>query len=269
MRFGMSSLLAVWLSFLMVLPGCSVKENRSGCPCVLILDLSGLDADRFPSVVLSAVSGDGILFSTAFDGTGYGDRLYLTVPRKASALSVTGIEYESVSPQDIGGREDGFGLLIPYGSDCPRVHLFTGEVDVSGETDTVRVNLHKNHCKMRIALTSESQTDFGVEIKGNYCGYGICGELISGPFSNVPDIGTDGKRTVCLPRQGDSSLVMELVDEDGQVRNFAIGEYIASTGYDWTEEDLRDIDVTIDFIRTELTISVEDWSESISINVVL
>ncbi|MGM9748239.1 MAG: hypothetical protein ACI3ZN_05530 [Candidatus Cryptobacteroides sp.] len=269
MRFGMSSLLAVWLSFLMVLPGCSVKENRSGCPCVLILDLSGLDADRFPSVVLSAVSDDGILFNKSFNESEYEDCLQLTVPRMARAVSVTGFESENVSPQDISGREDGFGLLIPYGSDCPSVHLFAEKVDVSGETDTVKVNLHKNYCKMRIALTSESQTDFGVEIKGNYCGYGICGELIAGPFANVPEIGPDGKRTVCLPRQGDSSLVMALEDELGTVRNFAIGEYIASTGYDWTEEDLRDIDVTIDFIRTELVISVEDWSENIIIDKVL
>ena len=269
MRFGMSSLSAVLIPLLIVLSGCSVKEDRSGCPCVLMLDLSGLDADRFPSVVLSAVSDDGILFSTTFDGAGYEDLHQLMVPKKTRIISVTGVEDEYVSFQDINGREDGFGLLVPYGSDCPPVHMFTGEVDVSGETDTVTVNLHKNHCKMRIKLTSESQTDFEIEVKGNYCGYGIGGELISGSFSNIPEIGPDGKRTVCLPRQGDSSLVMELVDEDGQVRNFAIGEYIAYTGYDWTEENLRDIDVTIDYIKTELVISVSDWGESISIDVVL
>lgn len=269
MRLGMSSLFAVWMPLLILLQGCSVKENRSECPCVLMLDLSGLDAERFPSVVLSAVSDDGILFSTTFDVAGYEDYYRLTVPKKTRNVSITGIEGAIVSPQTISGREDGYGLLVPYGRDCPPVHMFINEVDVSGETDTVKVALHKNHCKMRIALTSESQTDFGVEVKGNYCGYGICGDLINGQFSNVPVIGADGKRIVCLPRQGDSSLVMELVDENGQVRNFAIGEYIASTGYDWTEEDLRDIDVTIDFIRTKLVISVEDWSESISIDMVL
>ncbi|MGN1211338.1 MAG: hypothetical protein ACI4TM_06595 [Candidatus Cryptobacteroides sp.] len=261
-------LLAVWVPFVVSVSGCSVKENRSECPCVLMIDFSEVDADRFPSVILSAVAEGGIITGeTSADS--YSGCFMFSVPRKTSALNVTAIEGKSCVPGQISGRKGEMGLVIPCGEDCPPVHFFVCGVDTSGETDSVRVRLFKNYCKMTVRLTTESPDDFDVRLRGNVCGYGIYGEPLYGDFSYTPIIGNNGERTILIPRQTDASLMMDLVEENGISRTFSMGEYIVSTGYDWSEPDLRDVDVTIDFVKTELTLKISDWSETVVIDTVL
>lgn len=261
-------LLAVWVSFAASVSGCSVKENRSECPCVLMIDFNGVEADRFPSVILSALAEDGIITGETVAEPCSGCFMF-SVPKKTGALNVTAVEGQPCGPGLVRGRDAGAGLVIPCGEDCPPVHFFVCGVDTSGETDSVRVRLFKNYCRMTVRLTTESPDDFDVRIRGNVCGYGIYGEPLRGDFSHSPVPDDEGVRTVLVPRQTDSSLQMDLVEDNGISRTFAIGEYIVSTGYDWSDPDLRDIEVTIDFVKTELSLKISDWSETVVIDAVL
>jgi hypothetical protein len=62
-----------------------------------------------------------------------------------------------------------------------------------------------------------------------------------------------------LPRQIDASLMLEVDDGKGGYKAFALGQYIVSSGYDWTAEDLEDITVTLDYALTEIRLVIGGW----------
>ena len=60
----MERMSSVFVSLIMVIAfsmGCSVKEDRSVCPCVMMLDFSGVDPDRTDSLIMSVLSADGFI----------------------------------------------------------------------------------------------------------------------------------------------------------------------------------------------------------------
>ena len=78
-----------------------------------------------------------------------------------------------------------------------------------------------------------------------------------------------GACQLVLPRQTDSSLVLEVHDDTGILRSFALGEYVTASGYDWSEADLKDITVSLDYALTRVVIVVEAWAEEHVFNVVM
>ena len=53
---------------------------------------------------------------------------------------------------------------------------------------------------------------------------------------------------------------MHIVFSDRTVRTFALGQYIAATGYDWSAPDLSDLTLTVDISVTSVTISTDTWT---------
>ena len=62
-----------------------------------------------------------------------------------------------------------------------------------------------------------------------------------------------------MPRQTDASLMLEVDDGKGNSKAFALGQYIVSSGYDWTSPDLDDVSVTLDYAMTEIRLVVGGW----------
>ena len=73
----------------------------------------------------------------------------------------------------------------------------------------------------------------------------------------------------CVPRQMDDSMMLEIRDDPDVLRSFAVGEFIAESGYDWSRPDLEDIEMEIDYSRTGVTFNVSDWKRTISFDVVI
>ena len=63
--------------------------------------------------------------------------------------------------------------------------------------------------------------------------------------------------------------MLEVHDDTGTLKTFALGEYVAASGYDWQEENLRDITVSLDYSLTRVAISVAGWREEHVFNVVI
>lgn len=51
------------------------------------------------------------------------------------------------------------------------------------------------------------------------------------------------------------------------LRTFSIGEYIIESGYDWTAESLEDVNVEIDYAKTEVSFTVNDWEKTVHFDV--
>ena len=83
------------------------------------------------------------------------------------------------------------------------------------------------------------------------------------------ELGDGGVCDVCVPRQSDDSLRLELSDDTGVIRVLALGEYISASGYDWMAKNLEDLTVSLDYSLTGMTIVVEGWDNEYHFDVVI
>ena len=90
-----------------------------------------------------------------------------------------------------------------------------------------------------------------------------------GEFCYRMELGDGGVCDVCVPRQSDDSLRLELSDDTGVIRVLALGEYISASGYDWTAKNLKDLTVSLDYSLTGMTIVVEGWDNEYHFDVVI
>ncbi len=245
---------------LMLCAGCSVKEDRSVCPCRLVLDFSEVDTTLLSYADVEITSQDGYLFEERIESDGFSPEYMVTVPRRQLQLCVwNGRE----------GFEYGDGLRIPYGEEAPEVYFHSSAIDAECEKLREVVRMRKNHCRMTVVMKGEDVNPVAVSIIGNVDGYAADGRPTSGSFRCSSEVASDGSCTVVLPRQNDNSLIMELEDGSGVLKKFPIGEYIAESGYDWTAPDLVDITVGLDFAVTHLTLVIQGWEKEHKFDIVI
>ena len=251
--------------------GCSIKEDRSMCPCSFDLDFSQVEISLADATEVSIGAADGFLYYDPDAGEGMVEEfrdgvpslLYnVIVPKSTLKVSVV-CESGYLFSTDTG-------ISIPLGEECPPVFMHYSEVEAYSERCTEQVRLHKDYCNIAIRmLSSDGDYPFELTVSGNVNGINPDRSVTQGDFSYsfVPDM--YGHGDVRVPRQTDSSLILQ-IREDGRIlREFALGEYIAETGYKWTDDDLEDIEVSIDYAHTYITIDVESWAGSFEYEVVI
>lgn len=241
--------------------GC-VKENREACPCRLIVDLGDVDPIRIESVDIRLSSAKGFSYETSREAESYATDDVILVPRDEVFLNV----YHADSGMM---KED--GLLIPEGEDCPPVYMCSYLVSTQGQ-EYVRksVRMLKNHCVMTIYLEGEQpKSPYNIFIKGNVCGYDSSGSPRKGVFCSSPRTVSESVFDVILPRQVDASLVLEINDDGEIFKTFALGEYVKACGYSWSEDNLKDITVRIDYAISQVVIAVKGWEEVYEFDIVI
>lgn len=283
-------------------PGCSVKEDRDLCPCTLVLEFPRADAERLQDGVTVCMRG-----YSDDDGLSLCDTLLAGQP--ASGEASDGVSYSYVVPKgdiDLAVAYSADGLAgelnssgkwieIDEGRPCPSIWTCCEKVSARADRVTVPVRLHKNFCRIDIQVrdVDGKEFPFKLRVRGNVNGYGLDGKPARGAFlcdaersetegsgfgteSEVPGSGTASENTgsghgyaVTVPRQTDDSLILEIVTGDGVAKSFAIGNYIASSGYDWTSADLKDICLEIDYARTVILFTIDKWTHSEQFEVVI
>lgn len=248
-----------------VLASC-IKEDRSGCPCYLTVD---------PTLVPSAVGGKmpatleisgarDFRDSLLLDGETCAEPFVVPVPRPNVFVSV------------FAGAEDCFvpgeGIRIPPGSDCPGVYLYSARVVTDGEESFVKPLPVKQFCVLTVKIVPVNDVfleSFHLEISGSICGYHLDSRPAEGDFRCSAFPSGDGLCTARLPRQRDNSLMMQVMEGEAALRYFALGEYIAASGYDWTAENLEDIYLEIDYAATSFTVRVNGWETTVEYEVLI
>ena len=259
----LSDKLALWtFSLLLCVLSCvcCIKEEREECPCRLIVDLSDVDSADVASVDVLLASCSDFSYVGERMADSYGSDEVILVPRDELFLNVC---YGDEGLMDVGG------LRIPLGEACPPVYLYSSVIDASG-SEFVRhqVRMHKCHCVMKIYVEGED-FPFEMHVKGGVCGYDAAGYPLPGDFTCSPDDIGESTFSVILPRQTDASLLLQINDGTGVVKTFALGEYIKACGYDWTDYDLKDLTVGIDYARTQIVIAVQGWDEVYEFDIVI
>lgn len=266
-------------------PGCSVKEDRDLCPCTLVLEFHREDAERLQdgvTVCMRGYSDDGFSLCdtllagrTASSGgpdTVSGKWSYsYVVPKGDVDLAV------AYSADGLAGELNSSGrwIEIDEGRPCPSIWTCCEKVSARADRVTVPVRLHKNFCRIDIQVrdVDGEEFPFKLRVRGNVNGYGLDGKPARGAFlcdaerSETESAGYG--YAVTVPRQTDDSLTLEIVTGDGVAKSFAIGNYIASSGYDWTSADLKDICLEIDYARTVISFTIDKWTHSEQFEVVI
>ncbi len=254
------SILLIVMVSIMVCAGCSVKEDRSLCPCILVLDFSEVDTAVINSSKLIMAADDGFLFTDELEADEMLSERSFFVPRTELELGVwSGVE----------GMMNDNGLLIPMGEDCPCVYFHAAVVDTDCEKLHEKVIMRKNHCRMTVNMERDADEIWIVNLYGNVNGYLSDGTPSAGEFSHELQQVGDNEYHSVLPRQIDDSLVMEIDDGSGVLKRFALGEYIAECGYDWTAPDLEDITVEVDVAFTGLTLMIGGWDGDHKFDIVI
>lgn len=256
--------LSAVLQLIISATGCSVREDRDLCPCVLSLDFSGNDSDMLEDGIFVMVrsSDKGVRFSV---------RDTVTLPLWAEVVPRTELRIVSVWPAASLSRvpENGDGgqalVVIRPGEECPEVWMDSKKVYASGETECEKMTVHKNFCRLTVSVRNVSGAEFPyrMEIRGNVSGYDLDGQPMRGMF--ISPVG----ESVRIPRQLDTSLMLDVISEDDSCRSFAVGNYIAASGYDWTSPDLKDISMEIDYSETGLSFKIGAWQKSVNFEVVI
>jgi len=224
---------------------CSVKEDRTACPCWLDVFFEDVPSR---GLVLAA-EGEDLIWEDSVGPTASSSWKEYVVPR---------------------GRINLYGANLPgpymieYGEEADSLYAFNSTVDCFGEIARDTVRLHKQFATLSIVFLSGgvNTPQYYPVIRGNVCGVKTRSlSLVGGPFRFRPVETSANCFRARIPRQSDESLVMDLMPiSGGDVADVVeIGGIIKEAGYDWTAEDLEDISLVIDFARMAITVKILPW----------
>lgn len=246
-----------------------IKEDRSGCPCLLRMEFETSDGSVPEGRLLVSVAGESFSWTETVEPSALEGPIELKVPR-------SGVRVNLWSEDAASMVVDGDGLVIPFGDDCPPVMMSSSSVDTDCECRSGKFPVLKNYCHLTVVMEDgDAGYPYDMSVSGNVDGYGIDGLPRHGrfchylPFESSPssDSVDQFTRDIFLPRQSDSSLMLEISENASVLKTFAIGNYIAQSGYDWTGEELEDIVVRIDYACTRIEITVGDWKNSYDVDI--
>ncbi|MBQ7269026.1 MAG: hypothetical protein IJS62_04130 [Bacteroidales bacterium] len=231
--------------FLLACTSCSVKEDRSECPCILSLYTSdaagktvGVEVWNTGGVCVARGETDATL-------------LELKVPR--GHLKVTA--WSGLADCRLLGGV----VSIPRGGQMDELCAWRSEADCSGEQASLILFLHKQWATVNLKLENYPfpQALPDLKIRGAVNGYDLASGLpVEGGFLFSPPFSGEGDIVFRLPRQHGGELLLEVGP-----KVLAIGDMIVRSGYDWEEPDLDDIYIWVDYLKSTVKIGISDWNE--------
>lgn len=239
---------------------CSIKEDRSGCPCVLTVSLQ----ETTENVVISGWNDENKIIYDILKPGGKDCSIKYRVPRGRCEMSAI-IGYEGLVLSDEM-------LFIPEGGQMTCLYASASVIDTDRETTEHDVSFKKNHVKVNLSFkdTDTGLSPYDIQVRSNVAGIDMKTlSPIMGNFVCTPEI-KDGKGyEFVIPRQIDESLSIDLMRGDEKYDTIAMGSIIASTGYDWTADALADIDLVIDLPKGEISITVSGWDGPFSTTIII
>ena len=181
---------------------------------------------------------------------------------------------------------DGDEIRVPVSEQMDSLYGFFKMYHTRCESVLCDVELHKEFCTVSFTLGEDGYSSpYRIEVWGNVAGVSAWDLMpVLGEFRYAP-MQKNGVYRVRVPRQVDNSLelvMLEIPDQvgydgeragdDGErvvVDRLPLGEYIARSGYDWTAEDLDDVNVALDLEMQQVMITVSGWDGVVVMDIVI
>ena len=238
-------LFVMWMAGMLFLSSCSIKEDRSGCPCWMTIDLSKVAESRWESpevqsgteyqmVTKSPESrsnvADNVLLrlrgNSDEDEVDYAFKMTETVNTEVGALEyevprgsigVSVIEMPDRVGHDVIAGYDGDEIRIPVGEQMDSLYGFFKMYHTRCESVLCDVDLHKEFCTVSFTLGDEGYySPYDIEVWGNVAGVSAWDLMpVKGDFRYAP-VQKNGVYQVRVPRQEDNSLELVMLEIPGQ-----------------------------------------------------
>ena len=214
------------------------------------------------------------------------------VPRGSVGVSAVALGNEIPGRAGYDGKSagyDGDEIRVPVGEQMDSLYGFFKMYHTRCESVLCDVELHKEFCTVSFTLGEDGYSSpYRIEVWGNVAGVSAWDLIpVKGDFRYAP-VQKNGVYQVRVPRQEDNSLELVMVEmpdqvghdgrspvgagDDGErtvVDRLPLGEYIARSGYDWTAEDLADVNVALDLEMQQVMITVSGWDGVVVMDIVI
>ena len=255
-----------------------IREDRSGCPATLFfefLDSQGLGPTELMYLEASPVlGGSGKVTDTTTVGA-MSDKTYSLQVRRSDAVSIYGMACFGNSHII---RESGW--VVDQQQDGDRLYRFSAKASGMDESAIIPVEMTKEHCCIHVTFVdfdrqlNQGRFPFRVVVTANTCGIDLHdGTPVIGLFHYSPPEKLSGEFQFTVPRQGDQSLKLELwdfeadEDTDKPLDSILLWNLLKQVeGFSWDLKNLPDISLEINYIRSEVTLSISDWQNETTIN---
>ena len=287
------SLFVMWMVGMLFLSSCSIKEDRDWCPCWMMVEMP--DQARDDGCVVLRLRGNSDEDAVAYEyqvteavRVDVGALEY-EVPR--GSVGVSAVAFGNEIPGRAGYDEkaagyDGDEIRVPVGEQMDSLYGFFKMYHTRCESVLCDVELHKEFCTVSFTLGEDGYSSpYRIEVWGNVAGVSAWDLMpVLGEFRYAP-MQKNGVYQVRVPRQVDNSLELVMLEIPGQVGydgeragddgervvvdRLPLGEYIARSGYDWTAEDLADVNVALDLEMQQVKITVSGWYGVVVMDIVI
>lgn len=252
----------ILLALLSVTSSCNILEDRGSCPCLITVRTEevpmGADSVCLYLLKDSTPELKVRLGEDEITQEGYTVRTERRRRDLTAALwcDTSGFRYPdfNVSGSLITGKE---------GQDFPAV--FMGKAVLYAEHDTAeaRVTMHKRYAGITVTLLRETVPE-SVSITYGNGGYTLDGLPSGGRRTYSPGFSYRERHlsfSFRVPAQSDGLLDICIKGTNGSSTVIRLGEILARKGYDWSSEDLMDIEMTIVGNEAEPAVDAEPWTE--------
>ena len=250
------------LAALLSLAACSIKEDRTPCPCWLSIDFTRVSQKN----VNVAAWGEDELFSERIAVKDYqeAESYEKTVPK--------GYVYTSVVSGERDMVRSGALLSIPLGHDADSIFAHAASVECLGEFAKDTAVLHKQFARVFVNVEIPKGHDYPYTFMAcsDVCGMDMRDlSPVEGDFQIDLKLDQGNICMFCLPRQKeDGGNLRLLVYEEGEViESIPLAEWIARMGYNWLKKNLEDIYIGVDYAKAEVSISIKGWDDGYSFKV--
>ena len=297
------SLFVMWMVGMLFLSSCSIKEDRDGCPCWMMVEMPDLVGQDGTVVLRLRGNSDEDAVDYEYQVTEAVrvdvGALEYEVPRGSVGVSAVAFGneipgragYDGLKAGYDGERAgyDGDEIRVPVGEQMDSLYGFFKMYHTRCESILCDVELHKEFCTVSFTLGEDGYSSpYRIEVWGNVAGVSAWDLIpVKGDFRYAP-VQKNGVYQVRVPRQEDNSLELVMVEmpdqvghdgrspvgagDDGErtvVDRLPLGEYIARSGYDWTAEDLADVNVALDLEMQQVMITVSGWDGVVVMDIVI
>ena len=252
----------IFMAIVTASASCSLKEDRDGCPCHLIIGLDNAvgngNADIFIFQDGEEVLADNVVPADYPEGY-----RHEAGRRPASVTVIQGLKENIIHE----GR-----LVIKNGNDADRLFLYNETLQCGSETVRAVADLHKNWTTLEISLAAEAGEDspagnVRIDISGGICGMDLRnGAPVRGDFQCIARLADSGFAVyaVNLPRQisSEDEILIAVSRNGKELFSCDISEAISRTGFDWSKPDLDDIRLRLDYISALFDVEIAEWETS-------
>lgn len=242
---------------------CSIKEDRTPCPCWLDIDITSC-AEHTREVTLAGWNGTRV-FSEKVAVADYPD-VYETKVTKGMVTSTAfcGLRESAL---------DGSRILIPEGKQSDQIRAHAALVDCTGESARDKVELCRQYATVYLSMKGEEDVPnpYDIEIVTDICGIDITSlSPVEGAFRFAPQSDGDGVWIFRLPRlKEDTPVTARMILEGSLVDEFPLDSWIRQTGYSWLERDLKEIYIGVDYAAGKVSVTVQGWEEGESMDIII